>query len=524
MLYAGRPVIWEADGRCAGLPSADLVRRVNDPHCDVDGRYVAICCEDATLRVRTDGLGAYPVYEVAFEHGTIVSNSLGALRALGGGGAVNSLALSSFAGFGWSLGGAPLDAAVRRLDPAAMLEYREGTWRRLAATGPSDHELAEMESRGLDQAAAVRDLSALTGALIDWPGRPVEVAVTGGRDSRVTFLAAVATGSTFTAKTLAIPGEAGFPNTPDVRAARRLAGLAGTDLAVEIPNADNGPPGIPAIVDWGGGLASLGDVGSVLPASPRFEIHVTGQGGEIARAFYGANTGDTVKGITDTLCSHHLPGWPAPLLTDEGLNMLTAATGAWVTQRRESDLPWHLLPDLFYIRERMGGWAADCHSVFERWADTVSPLWSVRMLRHMLALDLPERAADSFHSKVTRSLSEPAWSLRFAGSEPRWRPVAPSRADQLARRARRLAGKGGTEARRRVRRLTRGPATGVDPLLEAQRTLRQNGLTDPGHDMWQIVSRARAEQLLSRDAALFDPRSRQQLWRLVTLTTYFDGT
>ncbi len=522
MLYAGRPVIWEADGTCVGSPSPDFSRRVNDPLCDVDGRYVSLWSSDTGLRVRTDGLGAYPAYELPHDRGTIVSNSLTALRRLSSGASVNSIAVSSFAGLGWPLGGAPLDAAVRRLEPAAVLEYRGGGWRRLKDTGPSDLELAEMDSCGLDQNAAVRDLAALTGALMDWPGRPVEVALTGGRDSRVTFLGAVATGGAFTAKTLASPGEVGFPNTADVRVARELARATGRELSVQIPNGDSGIPSLAAIVDWGGGSASLGDVGSLIPVAPRFEINVTGQGGEIARAYYGTAHSRSVAGMTDVLCSHHMSTWPAPLLTAEGTNLVTGAVHSWVTERYEAALPSHFLPDLFYIRERMGGWAAVCHSVYERWADTVFPLWSHRMIRHMLGPTLPERGADVFHSRLTRSLNESAWTLRFAGSEPQWKPVKPTRADQLAARARRLANAGGREARRRVARLTLPQAATSDPLSEAQLMLRRSGLPDSGDEMWHLVSRARAEGLLSRNAALLDPRSRQQLWRLLTLATYFE--
>ena len=277
-LFAGRPIRWTgertADGGGAIDPASYLAGATA---AELDGRFVVVRCDDARgeLDVVTDPVGAYPVYETQVGSARWVSNSVELLRELRGTSDLDPAALAGVLGGGWSLDGHPLWAGVRRV-----------------GAGFSAERIAPLLGGGFDADRAAALLTAAVAALADWPGRPSFVPVTGGRDSRLVLAAAKRAGIAFEAIT------GGDDDSPDVRLGRRLAQLvdAPHSLIADDPHGS-------AWSDWRraaavlalteSGTATLADAAG-FPLGPRdgpLPIWHSGQGGEIARSYYGAGGG-----------------------------------------------------------------------------------------------------------------------------------------------------------------------------------------------------------------------------------------
>ncbi|MEJ7787913.1 MAG: hypothetical protein WKF96_24190, partial [Solirubrobacteraceae bacterium] len=400
-LFAGRPIRWtgdEADGRSV-LDASAYLDGVGD---GMDGRFAVVRAESGVIEVVTDSLGAYPV----FRWQGWVSNSPEALRRLSGGSELSLDALAGVLGGGWSLSGDSLWAGIERV-----------SWpgRRLRAPGT-----------GFSADRAARLLVEGVRALADWPGRPNVVLVTGGRDSRLVFAAALRAGIAMEART------GGTDEMPDVVIGRQLAAAAGVDHRMLDPH----PHGdfLPhwramsrTLAQTTGGTATLADAAGFPlgpnPAPPAvLPLWHTGQGGEIARGYYGTADHDgLVRRFLGTR-----PG-RSGLLSGPGERRVRDAIEGWA---EELDAPAADVADLFYLHQRMARWAAPTHAAVEPVRDSTSPLWSVRLLPDLLGLPASDRARERFHLDVLERLAPDLVDLPFEGGRP-W----PSRQSSLARRA-----------------------------------------------------------------------------------------
>jgi hypothetical protein len=499
--------VWAADGLALAWVSHPPERVGGVPYVEVgeggfslfsgrpvedEGRFVRVRGEGGRLEVRTDPLGAYPVYTAEADGARWVSGHAEPLRALLGDRRVGLDALAGLLGGGWPLGGRPLWAAVRRLEP------------------PSP-ELVGLLGRGLDAAAAAETLVAWVGALADWPGRPSVVPVTGGRDSRLVLAAARAAGFDFEAVT------GGAPDSPDVVAAAALCAAAGVPhrRLGAAPGGDvfSQPREMARVLGLlSAGTASLADAAGfpLAPTEGPLELWHSGQGGEVARAYYRAaatGRGGLVDGLERLYCGRR-PGRAEPL-SDDGRARVRRGIERFVAGQREAGAEAVDVPDLFYLRERMGSWAGPTHGAVEPVRDTTSPLWSVRMLPFELGLPAPERAREGFHRAVLRELAPDLLEVPFAGGAG-WK--TPSR----VARARRLARRAAEEARRRVARPRPAAAeAGPDPFARVQEAVRREAAAQPGHVAWQVLDRDRVERLLARGD--LDTMSRYYVWRLATV-------
>jgi hypothetical protein len=463
------------------------------------GRGVRVTYDDATgdVDLVLDPLGAYPLFAARGAY----SNNAEVLRRLVAGSAVDPGVVASLIGGGWSLSGHPLWADVRRVPherpPLA-------SW--FAAR---DFEA------GAAAAAVVDSLRALAGR----PGRPDVVPVTGGRDSRVVLGAALRAGLDFRAVTI------GGPDAPDVVVARGLCERAG------IPHERLAePPGgtffshrdaaeRTAIL---GGGAAVADAPGGIPrdglAGP-LEVWHSGQGGEIARGIYRHAPG------ADPLYRAFVarrPGRPE-LLSDEGEQRVRAEIAGFVREMEAAGVPPAEVPDAFYLLQRMSHWAAMGHGVVEGVRDTTSPLWSMPVIPHMLAVPPERRAREAFHRDVLGVLAPELASLPFA-DRPGWL-ADQSRWTARRRRAARLAARAAGEARRRVR-WTRQPtsaaapppvAAGGDPLTALMAELREWVGARPDHPALAVLDRERVLALLERPPATLDFIRHAQVMRLATV-------
>jgi hypothetical protein len=433
-MFSGRPIAG-SDGR-APLDARFWL----DPH-DLDGRYVGVRIAGDQVTVFADALGAYPVYR---RRDGAISNNAFVLRD---GASMRIDVLASQLGGGWSLSGDPVWEGVERIRPQ-----------------PAAVE-AEFDP---DRAASI--LVDNVRALADWPGRPNVVPITAGRDSRLVLAAALAAGIEFEATT------GGEPGHPDVKIGRRLAQVAG----VPWKPIEHDPHGS-VLSDWrraaellwltSSGTASLADAAG-FPHGPRpgpLPLWHSGQGGEIARSYYGS----------DHLYQRFVGRRPgrAEILNEQGERLVRGQIDAFAAEHGPADLP-----DLFYLHRRMGTWAGPTHGAVEFVRDTTSPLWSRRLLPDLWA------GRGRFHDEVLERLA------------PQLKQVPYERTPSLPRKV-------VTAVKRRI--------GGDDAFARILPEIREAVLAQPQHVAWEVLDRGRVEQLLA--SAPPDTMSRYYVWRLATV-------
>jgi hypothetical protein len=530
-LFSGRPIAWtaaaEADGRAPLDPRFYLDPPEQWMHA-LDGRFTALRFAGGVLDVVSDQLGAYPVYatELEGEGGTrAISNSAEALRLLRGGARdMSAPVLASLIGGGWSLEGHPLWEGIERLRRGALHRFAPGREpERIDLLLPS--EVTDMLGAGFDAERAAAVATASARALADWPGRPNVVPVTGGRDSRLVLGAALAAGIDFETTT------GGEPGHPDVDIGRELARVAGVPHRI----LEHDPHGS-VTSDWRraaelldlttSGTSSLADAAG-FPFGPRpgpLVLWHSGQGGEVARSYYGLGEGLDRDGLVERIYRAFVARRPGrvDLLGDLGERLVRGQVLRFVNEQLDAGADPADVPDLFYLQRRMGTWAGPSHGAVEYVRDTTSPLWSHRLLPDQLGLPATDRARELFHLRVLERLAPQLVDVPFEDGRP-W----PARQSELARRVRRartLAVKVRAEALRRARAVAgRGRTPGAsaaseaDPFARVLGEIREAVLAQPDHDAWQVLNRARVEALLARDPASLDTMSRYYAWRLATV-------
>lgn len=511
-LWSGRPVAWQdsagaerADGRAPlapdfySTPAHRWGRRL-------DGRCAAAAYDDAerSLTVFADRLGAYPLYRTQAGGATWISNRAEPLRALAGSREVDLDALAGLLGGGWPLGGEPAWAAVRRVAPGVLsLHPRAGERRRELLTAA---ETAAMCGAGWDAAEAARLAVESVRALADWPGRASLVPVTAGRDSRLVLAAALRAGLQFETAT------GGAPSDADVLGGRALAEAAGREHAILPADPEGDPWSAPeraaAILGLTtSGTASLGDAaGFPLSAGPAGlgALWHSGQGGELARRYYrdaaARDRDGGVEALERTFCGRRI-GRSDPL-SDSGRARVRKGIAGWVDARLAHGARVEDLPDLFYLDQRMGAWAGPTHGAVEWVRDTTSPLWSARLLPHLLGGSVAEREREAFHDAVLRELAPELADVPYAGGA----------GHGLAHKARRAA----QEARRILRRDAREHGES-DPFAGVLAVTRRAAGERPHHPAWHVLDRERTRALLERPPGGLDEMSRAYVWRIATV-------
>jgi hypothetical protein len=260
------------------------------------------------------------------------------------------------------------------------------------------------------------------------------------------------------------------------------------------------------------GTASLSDAAG-FPFGPRpgpLWLWHSGQGGEVARSYYGVGGGDSTDQLYRAFTGRR-PG-RTELLNDDGREIVRAQIASFVDQALDVGHPREDVPDLFYVHRRMGTWAGPTHGAVEYARDTTSPLWSRRVVDDMLSVPAADREREAFHLEVLKRLAPQLVDIPFEDGRP-W----PARQSALALRARRaatLARKVRGELHRRARRPSHTPD---DPFGATLAEIRDLVASQPDHPAWQVLDRPRVDQLLGSDAAALDVMSRYYVWRLATV-------
>lgn len=474
-LFAGRPILWAASSADGRRPLDARVHLAGVPREALDGRYAVARASGDGVSASADLAGAYPLYETETGGAHWMSNSAAVLRELHGSAELNLDSLAGLLGGGWPLDGNPAWGAVRRI-PLSPAPVHPGS--------------------GFHPERAAELLVAVTRALFDWPGRPQVIPLTAGRDSRLVLAAALAAGVDFEANT------GGGDADPDVVTGRRLAELTGVrhSLISDEGMWHDWRRGAELIGLMAGGTASLADAAG-FPIRARegaLPLWHSGQGGEVARFYYGTGAGLAQAGLTQVLARKFLGQRPGRrgVLSSDAEASVRAQIEEWVRAQLDAGIAPDDVPDMFYLRRRMGTWAGPGHGCVEFVRDTTSPLWSWRLAADELGLPAAQRARETFHRELLQRL-------------------APQLAQVPYERKRGLRQKLADAARRRARR--RPESATHEPFAAILPEIRDTVLSQPDHPAWPLLDRTRVERLLSSDAAALDAMSRYYAWRLATV-------
>ncbi|MGI8595205.1 MAG: hypothetical protein ACR2ML_12730 [Solirubrobacteraceae bacterium] len=542
-LFSGRPFRWTGDETTEGrtpLDPAFYLPPAEEWVDALDGRWVAARYDDDAreLEVACDTMGAYPLYRARDAEGTQwFATNAEALRLLAQDDGWDVEVLASLLAGGFSLTGHPWWRAVRRVPRGTTLRLGAGE-AESAHRQLTEQEVVRLPGAGFDAQHAGRILVASLAGLADWPGRPNQVPITAGRDSRLVLAAALRADFAWEALT------AGAPGMEDVEKGRGVCEAAGVGHRI----ADFDPHGImferpsraaQVVALTSSGTACVADAAG-FPLGPRdgvLPLWHSGQGGEVARSYYGTGEGMDRGGLVEHLYRRFTtrrPGRPE-LVGVEGARIVRGWMEGFVDEQLGLGAQPADVPDLFYFHERLASWAGPSHGCVEWVKDTTSPIWSRRLLPHELGLPACERALELFHMRVLGELAPELIVVPFEGDRP-W-PVHQSSAGRRLARARVLVRKGLAEARRRApgppgRQRPGGsgepPPPGTtadldaapmpaDPFDQTMAAVREAGLAEPAHPAWDVLDRGRIEALLTREPAALDPMSRAYVWRLATV-------
>ena len=363
---------------------------------------------------------------------------------------------------------------------------------------------------------------------VPWPTGPdavVNIGLSGGRDSRVIFAAAVAAGIEFNALSFAFPNTPGFPDTRDVVVARQVARACDRPLTVEVPRVGSGVRRTARILRLvSDGLVSVGTTGSLTLPEPHVPLPVflSGQAGDFSRAYY---TSDDVRAekLAEFLYRRAVPAFPKPLVTAAAEQGIRGRISNWVAEHLENGLRAAAVPDLFHVLERAGGWAGAGHAVYECVADVCSPHWAPELLRHQLAATPEERRSEYFHLRLLETLAPELARIGFDQVNPPWPGLRAPRS-AVVQRYWSLASQVSREAKRRMQARTKDHAAGSPFLADAVREARHWTNALPDHPAWEVLDRDRVSRLLSRKPSTLDPRSVRQLMSLVSIFAAEDET
>jgi Asparagine synthase len=452
------------------------------------------------LQARTGITRVDPVYVAEVPGAVVVSDRAAWAAAVAGRlGEPDPVMVAAFLSLGYPVGAATPFRGVRALGPARELAVTGG---RPLMTAASD-ESTSAGSYGMVADALVEAVQPL-GEL----GVPVELSLTGGKDSRLIAAALTAAKVPFRARTH------GFASHPDVVVAAMIAGRLGVEHVVTTPRPP-APEQAPdqadvlarlrsAVLVSDGMLSAFENVGRPDPQVTVEPVQTGGHGGELLRGGYApaawtnrspARAWSEARGaelfrrmVTRRLSLLH-PAAAGEYLAGLAPFAATLPRG-----------PLRALDD-FYLVNRAGRWSAAARQGYLIRERLVQPFFADRVVRAARAVPLRDRITDQLHRGVLAALSPDLLDLPLAGSGwksgPRTPPVRPPAAgpagasdwrraygDQMARLLRDYA-------------LDLGAAGGMFDLV--RRSAAERALRPPQQDSHAAWALATLAALLSGD-------------------------
>jgi hypothetical protein len=388
-----------------------------------------IWAERDGLRACTGVTRVDPVYLAEIPGAVVVSDRASWAAAVTGRlGQPDPVMAAAFLVLGYPVGAATPFAGVRALAAQQRLTVTAG--RPVARA-------AEVEGDGTGSAeqvaaALVEEVRPLGELRV-----PVELSLTGGKDSRLIAAALIAAKVPFQARTH------GFASHPDVIVAAMIASRLGLEHVVTEPR-PAAPQQAPdeadvlarlrsAVLVSDGMVSAFENVGRPDPTVATEPVQTGGHGGELLRGGYApaawtqrkpARAWSEARGaeLFRRMVTRRL-GLLRPAAAGEYLASLTPFAATL------SRGPLRTLDD-FYLTNRAGRWSAAARQGYLIRESLVQPLFADRVVRAARAVPLWDRVTDRLHRGVLGTLCPELLELPLAGSSwksgPRIPPVRPA--------------------------------------------------------------------------------------------------
>ncbi|MFV2013630.1 hypothetical protein, partial [Micromonospora sp. LOL_027] len=505
-LFGGRPVLWR-DGEADGATAIDARTYLADParwSHDLDGRHCVVRVDDQQVHVQTDA--SLPLYLSQRDGATWISNAAALVTPPGA--RPRPRAMAAFLAGGWGMTGEPLREGVDRLAASTLHTFARDT---SCARAPRRLGYAQILKETPDYRQATDMFVSLARAFATWPGRPIAFALTGGKDSRLVAAALRAAGISPTTLTFAFSGQVGYPETGDVRIARRLAEMLRWRHDI-VPVTESAPVyrRLPEVMDILGlvspqttSLADFMDTTELVPGDPP-RILFDGVGGEIGRgawaAYLGGDVphGGTVAEMADAVLEKIIPCSPAPLVNADALALLREWTRRFVETEVDDGVALDDIPEVLHL-ERMSNWHGPNLANRAHREDAVSMYLSPRLWPHMIGGGGDGgRYTERFRNELLAALGPDLAALPYEAGQQTWLYDS-----AVARTL--------TAERRRAHAI---PVEPIGTVLEAARTAVHN---QPEHPAWNLIDRKRVSELLRNTPDQFRGIERYQLWTLTTM-------
>ncbi|MBE1533763.1 asparagine synthase-related protein [Actinomadura algeriensis] len=380
-----------------------------------------------------------------------------------------------------------------------------------------ERTVPDAEPMPADAAGRHRRVARLAEALVDAAaplaahGEPVELALSGGRDSRIMAAVLKAAGVPMIATTH------GFADDPDVVLARRIAGLLGLEHRVALTTTtarDDAPDAVTVehpllrahdIVRRCEGMTSAYErVNGWEPY--RIVPKTSGSGGETLRGGHLYDQQDlTPEGIRKRVRTifRSAEGFCTPeanAAADEHLARWAART--------DEDGPRVL--DLLYLFYRSGRWIVGSHTATTMNTPSYHPFFDNRVVREALALPPGWRASEEVVYLLIASLAPKLGSVPPEGKRWRFEAAGPRRLREWP------------AWRRRAPVVPKGRTSGFnwrrtfdEPFL----ALLRDHIMDAPSELWDIVNRRKFEEHF----AAVPKGWTNQLWHIYTLSVLLSG-
>jgi len=322
---------------------------------------------------------------------------------------------------GFPLGSTTPFTGVTALAGSTTLRLLHGASSRVAgaAGGPPDVE-------GRPGAGGVADALVAAVAPLRDAGAPVQLSLTGGKDSRLIAAALVKAGVPVTGVTH------GFADHPDVVVAAEIARRLGIEHAVRTPTAPGQKVDVlgrirATVLVADGMLSAFENVGRPDPAaSPA--VTAGGHGGELLRGGYAETAGrpGASGGLRGALSPARRAARSAELLrrlTTKHLGLIRRGPAAAYAA---SLAPWtprlarHPLAALddFYLVNRAGRWSAAARQAYLLRERLVQPLFDDRVVIAARTVPLADRVRGALSAAVLAELSPALADVPLAGKPP----------------------------------------------------------------------------------------------------------
>jgi hypothetical protein len=257
-------------------------------------------------------------------------------------------------------------------------------------------------------------------------GQPVELSLTGGKDSRLVAAALVAAGVPVVGRTH------GFADHPDVVVAAEIARRLGIEHIVRTPAAPGQQVDVlgrirATVLVADGMLSAFENVGRPDPAASSL-ITAGGHGGELLRGGYAETAGRSgaVGGVRAALAPARRAARSAEMLrrlTARHLGLLrrgpaagyAASVAPWSVALARG--PLHALDD-FYLVNRAGRWSAAARQAYLLRERLVQPLFDDHVVLAARAVPLPDRISGALSAAVLAQLCPALTDVPLAGKPP----------------------------------------------------------------------------------------------------------